>query len=170
MLGDSLTAGNNWSKSFSGLKIKNMGLNGDTCAGLWNRLSQVVELAPDKIFLMIGINDLLQGAGAEEIVTSHVRIWEEIKKKLPRATVHILSLIPYLEASLPGLIPNFDIREINLSLADEAKKYELIFIPLFQDLADFDLQLQLQYTIDGVHLTPLAYQVWEDRLKPFLLA
>lgn len=168
MLGDSLTAGNNWEKSStelsSKLRIVNLGLNGDNCPGVWGRLNQVVELSPDKIYLMIGINDLLQGAPAEEIVTGHLRIWMEIKECLPRTSLHILSLLPYLEAALPGLPSNLYITQINQRLAEEAEKHKLVFISLFQDFADEDLQLKLEYTSDGVHLTPKAYKLWADKL------
>ncbi len=168
MLGDSLTAGNAWSRAFPRVKLRNLGVNGDTCAGVWCRLDEVVEARPAKIFLMIGINDFLRGAEPEEIVLGHRRIWDELAERLPQTRLYVLSLLPYLEAALPGLPPNLDLVWINGRLAEEAAARSLDFIDLFKALADPDQQLALEYTSDGVHLTPAAYRVWEDRLRPLL--
>ena len=168
MLGDSLTAGQNWSQVFPELDIANLGINGDTWAGVWGRLTEAAKLAPAKVFLMIGINDLLQGATPEEIIAGHLKIWAEIGQCLPQTTLYVLSLLPYVEAALPGLVPNIDIIHLNRQLAEDAEKQGLTFIPLFDDLANEDQQLDLDYTTDGIHLTPAAYEIWSQKLKPYL--
>lgn len=168
MLGDSLTAGGNWRRAFPGVNIINLGLNGDTWAGVWGRLDEMLALKPGQVFLMIGINDLLRGAPPEEIVTGHQRIWAEIAGKLPTAALRVQSMLPYLEAALPGLPPNLDIMWINERLAEEATKTSLEFIDLFSLMADPDRQLRLEYTSDGLHLTPAAYQVWVERIGPLV--
>lgn len=167
-LGDSLTAGNNWSQAFPGLKLRNLGVNGDTCAGVWSRLDKVIHLVPDKIFLQIGINDFLRGASSEDIVTGHTRIWNELSARLPLTHLKVVSLLPYLESALPGLPPNLDIISINAALAEEAQIQNINFIDLFRDLADEDHQVRLDYTSDGLHLLPAGYQVWAERLRPIL--
>jgi lysophospholipase L1-like esterase len=167
-LGDSLTAGNNWSRAFPGLKLRNLGVDGDTCAGVWGRLDEVIRLAPDKIFLQIGINDFLRGASPEDIVTGHTRIWGELSTRLPLTRLRVVSLLPYLESALPGLPPNLDLIDINATLAEEAQKRGLDFIDLFRALADEDHQVRLDYTSDGLHLLPAGYQVWAERLRPIL--
>ncbi len=166
MLGDSLTAQNDWGRPFPALNIKNLGINGDTCPGVRARLSEVTALRPAVIFLQIGINDFLRGAPPEDLVASHLRIWEELAADRPPVKLWILSLTPYLEAALPGLAPNLDILYINHRLAEEAEKRGLGFINLFSALADENHQLRLEYTSDGVHLTPEGYRVWESLLKP----
>lgn len=168
MLGDSLTAGHAWDRAFPGLTVVNLGQNGDTCAGVWCRLDDAVETHPDRIFLQIGINDFLQGAAPEEIVAGHLRIWKELAEKAPRARLVVQSLTPYMEEALPGLPPNLDIMDANLLLAEKAAERGLTLIDLFTPLADEDYQLRLEYTSDGLHLTPEAYRIWEERLRPFL--
>jgi Lysophospholipase L1 and related esterases len=168
MLGDSLTEGGDWRRAFSRAEVRNLGIGGDTWAGVWGRLEEVVRLKPAQIFLMIGINDLLRGALPEEIVAGHVCIWEELAAKLPTAALRVESLLPYLEAALPGLPSNLDIIWINERLAEEAGKRSLEFIDLFSLMADPDRQLALDYTSDGLHLTPAAYQVWADRIRPLI--
>ncbi len=168
MLGDSLTAGHRWDRAFPGLTILNFGQSGDTCAGVWGRLDEAVAAHPGLIFLQIGINDFLRGAGPEEIAAGHLRIWEELAEKTPQTRLVVQSLAPYLEEALPGLPPNLDIMYANRLLAEEAAKRGLDLIDLFSPLADEDHQLRLNHTSDGLHLTPEAYRVWEERLRPFL--
>jgi lysophospholipase L1-like esterase len=145
-----------------------LGIGGDTCAGVWSRLDEVVDLGPAEIFLQIGINDFLRGATPEEILEGHLRIWDELADRLPTARLRIISMLPYLEAALPGLQPNIELIQINAALAEEAGLRGLAFIDLFRDLADEDKQLGLDFTSDGVHLTPLGYKVWAERLRTFI--
>jgi len=165
MLGDSLTAGGHWDRALPRTRLRNLGINGDTCAGVWGRLDEVVGLNPALVYLQIGINDFLRGATPEELVTGHLRIWAELKDRLPGTTLRVISLFPYLEEALPGLAPNLDLIDTNRTLAEEAEKAGLVFLDLFRALADPDHQLRLDFTTDGVHLTPAAYRVWEDRLR-----
>lgn len=168
MLGDSLTARGRWGEAFPKLKIRNLGINGDTCAGVWGRLDTVVALTPAAVFLQIGINDFLRGATADDIVIGHQRIWEELSDRLSDARLFVTSLFPYVEAALPYLPPNLDIALINSRLEEKAREWQLTFIDIFPRLADEDRQLRLSYTTDGLHLTEAAYAVWAEALRPFL--
>jgi len=165
-LGDSLTAGHDWARAFP--PAVNLGLDGDTCAGVWVRLDEVVDLDPSEIFLQIGINDFLRGASPWEILAGHQRIWDELAARLPGAGLRVISLLPYLEAALPGLQPNLELIRLNAALAEEAGRRGLVFIDLFRDLADEDNQLRLEATSDGVHLTARGYEIWAERLRTFI--
>lgn len=168
MLGDSLTEGNAWGRAFPEFKVLNLGIGGDTCAGLWCRLGEVVAASPDLVFLMIGTNDFLRGASAEEIVAGHLRIWEELARELPKAELHVQAIPPYMEEALPGLPPNLDIMELNRLLAEEAASRSLPFIDVFSALADEDRQLPADRTTDGLHLSSQAYRLWEDLIRTVL--
>ena len=166
-LGDSLTAGHDWARAFP--PATNLGIGGDTCAGVWARLDEVIDLGPTEIFLQIGINDFLRGASPEDILEGHLNIWDELAARLPEARLRVISLLPYLEAALPGLQPNLELIRLNAALAEEANRRGLTFIDLFSEMADEDKQLHLDFTSDGVHLTPLGYKVWAERLRAFIL-
>jgi len=168
LLGDSLTAGGAWGRALPQARLKNLGLNGDTAAGVWGRLDEAVALKPDQIFLQIGINDFLRGAWPDEIGDIHLRIWDEIRERLPETKLRVVSMLPFVEASFPGIPPTLELIILNQRLAEEAEKRGLVFIDLFGDLADENHQLRLDYTSDGLHLTPAAYRVWENRLRPFI--
>lgn len=168
MLGDSLTEGNAWGRAFPDCRVLNLGLGGDTCAGVWSRLDEVAAARPDFIFLMIGTNDFLRGATIEEIVQGHLRIWNDLARDLPKTELRVQSVPPYMEEALPGLPPNLDIIAVNHLLAEEAARRNLVFIDVFSALADEDKQLPPEHTTDGVHLSRSAYRLWEDLLRPYL--
>ena len=168
LLGDSLTAGGAWNKAFPQARLRNLGLNGDTAAGVWGRLDEAVALKPAKIFLQIGINDFLRGAWPDEIGDIHLRIWDEIRARLPEAELHVISMMPFVEAVFPGIPPTLELIILNRRLAEEAEKRGVTFIDLFGDLADENHQLRLDYTSDGLHLLPEAYRAWENRLRPYI--
>ena len=66
-LGNSITDYCEWSELFQNSKIKNRGISGDVTDGVLERLDEVTESKPSKIFLMIGINDLSRGKSEEYI-------------------------------------------------------------------------------------------------------
>ena len=167
-LGDSLTAGQDWNRALPGRETANLGISGDTCAGVWSRLDEAAALKPTRIFLQIGINDFLRGASSKEILKGHRRIWDELAALRPETRLYVVALLPYVEAALPGLPPNLEIVRLNQALAAEADRRGLVFIDLFRALSDEDHQLRLEYTSDGLHLTPQAYQVWTEALRPHL--
>ena len=72
MLGDSITAQGEWAELFPEEKILNLGLSGDTSAGLLNRLDDVVGRKPRVVLLMIGINDFLRDIPLE-LVAAHIQ-------------------------------------------------------------------------------------------------
>jgi lysophospholipase L1-like esterase len=165
-LGDSLTAGYDWARVSPG--AVNLGVDGDTCPGVWARLDEAVELNPAEIFLQIGINDFLRGSPPEEILRGHLRIWDELLERLPGLRLRVVSMLPYLEAALPGLPPNLELILLNTALAEEARRRGLDFIDLFPDMSDENDQLRLDYTSDGLHLTRLGYEAWAEGLRPYL--
>ena len=168
MLGDSLTAAGRWDEEFPSRAIRNLGLSGDTCAGLWGRLDQVVGLDPAQIFLQIGINDFLRGASGGEVADGHLRIWGELRARLAHSRLLVISLLPYVEAALPYLPLNLDVAAVNALIAERAGVCELPFIDLFGDFCDEDRQLRLDYTSDGLHLTEAGYKVWAEKIRPFI--
>ncbi len=169
MLGDSLTARGNWNALLPGFPIRNCGIDGDTCAGVWGRLDEVLALNPRAVFLQIGINDFLGDVEAHEIVAGHLRIWEELSDGLNEAALFVTSLFPYREAAFPYSLPlNGDIMAINRELEEKAGQWKLPFINLFPILADGDNQLRPEYSQDGLHLTPAAYKVWAAELLPLM--
>jgi lysophospholipase L1-like esterase len=58
----------------------NRGINSDTTAGVLNRVDEVVALKPKRVYLIIGVNDVVKGLdlnhSAEDIMST-IRILKE---------------------------------------------------------------------------------------------
>ncbi len=61
MLGDSLINHAEWRDLFPSKIIANYGISGDTTAGVLDRIDSIYKINPTKVFIMVGINDLMKG-------------------------------------------------------------------------------------------------------------
>ncbi|MBO1911150.1 hypothetical protein J4G37_40970, partial [Microvirga sp. 3-52] len=93
-LGDSLTDFNDWAESFPELNVGNQGIADDTTSGVLYRLKETTNLKPSKLFILIGINDLINGVSRDVILKNYASILEEISKDTPNTEVYIQSLLP----------------------------------------------------------------------------
>jgi len=57
-LGNSITAGAEWSELLQNQHARNRGISGDITFGVLERLDEVTEGKPAKVFILIGINDI----------------------------------------------------------------------------------------------------------------
>ncbi|MCP3895963.1 MAG: sialate O-acetylesterase, partial [Bacteroides sp.] len=60
-LGNSITNGGEWAELLNNKRVKNRGISGDICQGVYDRLDPILKGKPAKIFLLIGINDISRG-------------------------------------------------------------------------------------------------------------
>ena len=62
-------------------------------------IDQLASYAPQKVFIMLGINDLNYGVrGVDTIVDNYATLIAQIKAKLPSAKIYILSVLPITQA------------------------------------------------------------------------
>jgi len=62
-------------------------------------VDQLVSYAPQKVFIMLGINDLnYESRGADAIAASYATLIGQIKAKLPTAKIYILSVLPITQS------------------------------------------------------------------------
>ncbi len=170
-LGDSITDGCNWSEMFHDLRIKNRGISADITDGVLDRLDEVVESKPLKIFLMIGVNDLAQGKAVDYIVRNIERILDSIQKETPQTEIYVQSLLPV--NSVYGLAKNHtnktaEIIAINAALKKMAEDRKLTFVDLHSFLKTESNLLNPEYTNDGLHLTGKGYLVWKSAIEKYL--
>ena len=160
-LGDSLTQFHDWS-NFG--KHHNAGIAGDTTDGLLYRLHYTLEKNPKTVLLMIGINDLLQGQYVETMQNNYQKIFEALTSI---DNVYLLSLLP-VEAMDQTVQINENVILLNHFIKSECSERSFVYIDLYKLMVDNSLGIQKEFTSDGVHLTPKAYEVWENALKKFL--
>ncbi len=168
-LGDSLTDECEWTELFEDPRIRNRGISGDTTDGILARLSQVIKHYPEKIFLMIGINDLLnEGKSPVQISQNYRIILASIQRETPATQVFIQSVLP-INNQLYGMpLDSAKVTELNAYLQELAKEFSFSYIDLFTHLSDRQGQLDARYTLDGVHLIGPAYLLWKTAIEKYI--
>lgn len=164
-LGDSLTDFCEWAEIFQDARIKNRGISEDTTEGVLNRISNIIESQPQKLFIMIGINDLCQGREVLEILNNYQLILMMIKEKTPKTKVYIQSLLPVRFQRFSDHGINEKIIELNTNLKRLAKRYSFQYIDLFTSFLDSNNKLDSRYTSDEVHLNGEGYLVWQKIIE-----
>ena len=68
MVGNSITEGGNWKVLLRDTTVINRGISGDVTFGVLNRLKEITDRKPSKLFLLIGVNDLSRNTPDEVII------------------------------------------------------------------------------------------------------
>lgn len=174
-IGDSITDGYPLDSFYGDLALRtyNRGISGDVTSGVYRRLKlSLFDLAPTKIVLMIGINDINMGQTNDEIMINYTSIIEDIKTNLPSADVTCLSVLP-----MNSIVEQYgvDLAKATAQIKDlngriktfvEGKGYR--YIDLFTHFADENDHLITTYSNDGLHPNNAGYVVWTNVLKPIL--
>jgi len=164
-LGNSITEGCDWAELFSNSKIKNRGISGDIIEGVINRINEVVESHPQKIFLLIGTNDLARNKSINQILSDYERLIILIKDKTPKTELYIQSILPTHNQETRK---NGDILEINKGLMKLSEKYNSVFINLFESFRNEKNELDLTYSYDGLHLNGNGYLLWKKVIENYV--
>jgi lysophospholipase L1-like esterase len=157
--GDSIMESGPWSEIYS--PIKNRGIGGETTAGLLDRLDEITESHPQKVFLEIGTNDLAADLPTPQVVRNYRKILERIRRDSPETRIYVLSVTP-VNQKIPGgpVHDNDTIRDLNRRLRELAGEFEgVTYIDAFDALTDANGDLRLDLTTDGVHLNLDAYLI-----------
>ena len=174
-IGDSITDGYRLSDFYADLPLAvyNRGIGGDVTSGVYDRLkTSLYDLAPKKIVLLIGINDINSGRTNDEIIANYTSILEEIKKNLPAADVTCLSVLPMHDKVAAWGIDlekaTAQIKDLNGKIKTLAEGKGYRYIDLFSLVSDGNDRLVEGYTYDGLHLNADGYAIWTAAVKPYL--
>jgi len=169
-LGDSLTDGCEWSELLSNSKIKNRGINGDTTQGILNRLNKITQSKPQKIFIMIGINDLLNNIETAKILDNYQKIIANIKYNSPKTKIYIESILPmnFEIDKTRRPIANQNISDFNNNLKNFADNSNIFYIDLYSKFLNPANQLDEKYTLDGIHLNGQGYLIWKNQVLKYI--
>lgn len=141
----------------------------------------IFELAPAKIFINIGTNDIASpDYKKENLITNYDRILSDIKDQLPHCQVFVMAYYPVnqkadfpsvngeMKEELFNTRTNPILQEANAAIKDLAKNYQYEFIDVNEGLVDEEGNLKKEYTIEGIHLWPNAYYTIFSNLKQYL--
>ena len=166
-LGDSITQG--WGgglgAAFPGIKVANRGISGDTSRGVLVRLAEdVLALAPAAVVLLIGTNDLEEGATPELVVGNLKRILAELERHDARMPIVLCQVFP---SSASQKRSAAQIRRLNAlyqaAVKNDARVTYLETWPLF---AGPDGDATLAEFPDLLHPNETGYAKWAAALRP----
>lgn len=168
-LGDSITAGNQWSEFFPNELVKNRGISSDTAYRIVKRLDSVVDIKPKKLFIMAGINDLIEEKSVDDIISSFKEIINTTKTESPNTVIFIQSVLPLNKVKFnPTIVTKNQIEELNKKLEQLAKSNDVTYVNLYPLFLDTNNQLDEKYTFDGIHINGKGYLVWVNAIKKFV--
>ena len=161
-LGDSITEGGYWNEIFPSVNIVNRGIGGDTTGNVLDRIDQVFKLKPEKIFLMIGVNDLNRKLGPNVAISNYIKLFDLIDKKLPTTDLYIQSVLPV--NNLWKIIDNTYIPALNVTLKDQANQRGYTYIDLHSKFSNSNGELKYNLSNDGIHLLGTGYELWRKEI------
>lgn len=167
LLGDSLTELYPVEKFFEPGEVIRRGIGGDFIAGVRARLSvSLWDLEPERVFLMVGINNLIHTTGSQaDLEASYRALFEEIAARRGDMTVHLQSLLPAEGHYAPY---NDAIREANRRLEAMAGEYGFEWVDLYSVFVNEEGELRRAYSLDGLHLTEEGYAAWTGVIRPMI--
>ncbi|TCD00690.1 sialate O-acetylesterase [Pedobacter frigidisoli] len=166
-LGNSITAGTDWAKLLDLPQAKNRGISGDITFGVLDRLQDVIDGKPAKIFILIGINDISRNIPDSVILRNYKSMISRIRKGSKKTQIYFNTLLP-VNSAFEKFKNHYGKDEHILWLNDEIRKFtskNITVIDLYPNFTDQDKHLKAELTKDGLHLIPSGYQVWADFLK-----
>ena len=154
----------------SSLDCYNRGISGDTTDNLLYRLQvSVLDIAPSKIVLTIGTNDINAGKSVGEIIENYQMIMELIVLNLPNTELYCVSIIPQNEKYSKNAYENNQrIKSTNKEIERLSKEYNCEYVNLYENLVDKNGLLRKKYSRDGLHLNKKGYKVWTAVMNGFL--
>lgn len=167
-LGNSITERGQWSELLPGQVVMNRGIGGDNTFGVLARLQDVIQYKPKKIFLLIGINDIGRGLPVDLIAANYKRIIEQVRSGSPKTKLFAQSVLPLNEKLLKAeyLKGRKDsILKLNTAIRAMAEEAGITYIDLHPVFEDATYTLKENFTMDGIHLKPVAYVEWVNYLK-----
>lgn len=170
-LGDSVTQGfrPDFLGHFPNLHLANRGLSGDTSRGMLLRLEEdVLALEPRGVVLLLGTNDIEDGAEPAMILRNLERIVAALRASDPSLPILICHVFP---ASATKARPAATIRAFN-ALIDEAfaGREGIRVLDTWSLFAGPDGDAKREEFEDLLHPNEAAYAKWAAALRPHLEA
>lgn len=174
LFGDSITElyKVKWLDEYTDLKVYNRGISGDTSDRLLERIEDnLLNLAPSKVFLLIGINDISRGADVEFIFAVIQMIINVIRAALPKTEVILECVYPVHLEGTPFEKQGDEsqrVRKLNALLKPYAFENNIPCIDLTEELQDENGYFDSRYTYDGLHPNEEGYKIVTKAIAKYL--
>ncbi len=168
-LGDSITQG--WGDdvggSLPGVKVANRGISGDTTRGMLIRLKDdVLALNPSGVVMLMGTNDLEEGAEPETIAGNFKLIIAELKKHNPKLPIVVCQVFPSSDTKKR---PADKIKKVNELYAAAVKgDAQVTLVETWTLFANEKGDAKPEEFPDLLHPNQAGYTKWAAAIRPIL--
>jgi lysophospholipase L1-like esterase len=153
---------------FPGYKIINRGFGG---SGLNDAIEYeddiITPYHPKQVVIYSGENDIAANATANDVMQRFTTLFNMIRRDLPDANVVYISIkpSPSREKFMPVMVnANAMIKKFLTSQKNTT------FVDVYSKMLDASGKLRPElYREDMLHMKPVGYEIWKERLTPVLL-
>ena len=155
-------------------RLVNRGIRGyKTDLLLENLDAHLFGQALDKVFILIGTNDIGKEMPQTETLANLEAVIQEISRDYPLAQIQLLSVLPVNEQEqYKGTVyirTNEKIQALNRAYQELAQAYyQVSYVDVYSSLLDEVGQLAEAYTTDGLHLSVAGYRILAQALQETL--
>lgn len=176
--GDSITEGYPLGELFPrALPLYNRGIGGVTAVEVLENLdAYALDLKPKKLFLLIGTNDLGNGASVEDTAETIKAICMKTAALCPETKIYLISVYPVDSSNSrqaegaffgPSSRNNEAIKRLNRLLQQWSQSMPGVnFLDIYPLLAGEEGSLKKEYSTDGLHLSVEGYRAVTKALTP----
>lgn len=168
-IGDSITAGGrNWANWIgeSPLKVKNLAGNGYTTKQIISQATQAIPYKSKYLFVLAGTNDVfsMKDSTAKFTIEDFRRDYTKLIRVIKKGDhTPIFTLIPYQSSKANTAL----IDEMNSVIKELLDANDFTYINLNEDISKEGVLLD-KFTVDGVHFSDEANEVWGNKLKKYI--
>jgi lysophospholipase L1-like esterase len=170
-LGNSITHYAEWQELLKLPQARNRGISGDISFGVLERLDEISAGFPQKVFILIGINDIARNIPDSVILCNYRRIINRLRSESPGTRIYFQSLLP-VNDSFPArnhFGKDEHIAAVNTGLASICREMQVEFIDIHSAFLDANKKLDRKFTYDGLHLNAAGYVHWAEILKSYTM-
>lgn len=146
----------------------NRGISGQTTPQMLVRFRpDVIELKPEVVVILAGINDIAENTGPitlEAILGNIVNMLQLAQANKIRPV--LCSVLPANRFPWrPSILPAEKVIALNKMLKDHALKNKIVYVDYYSAMADDEKGLPKKYAEDGVHPTAEGYKVMKGLVE-----
>lgn len=166
-IGDSITQRCDFGELFGDSNIVSRGIDSDTTEGMLKRIDDIINIKPEKVFILAGVNDISLEFETETTLNNYKSIINKLKEN--NIEVYCLSVLPVTQSFREYKNNEFNkaINSLNKEIEKLSGQLNLMYIDLNSKLLNGEY-LNDEYSIDGIHLNGVGYKVIKENLKEFV--
>lgn len=156
----------NWRANFYGWNAADFGWGADGTQNILWRLKngELDGVQPKVIVLLAGTNNISAGQSPDEIAQGIKAIVQTCQSKAPNVVIVVTAVFPRRDN--PALWQKIEALNRRIQAICDGKRIR--YLDVNERFGDKNGQPFDGMTVDGLHPTPVGYQVWADGLKPIL--